>query len=622
MTDEEEYHEAVATAETVVGSDGAARGSSGQTTAYNGFAEVDSPEQYLNAPKTINITGNHPPYTMDISNQSFFDLSPMLNVQDPVSLHFLVQNAIGESKGFKILSYQELDDAKKEFTMLYSRVTDVSHKLTMEKKLKDAASSLSKLHMDQGSSNTSQSQKHGSTSSNGSAGRRSFLFGSQKKRLSRHAEEEAEIANRKIQTLEEEYNKLNDRFHTVHTKILKHNIGILALTHQGSQSSSSRTYEGHLGDANTVSGIAATERMMNQRDSLTSRDNNSRDAVVRSSDSEETLDNSSTVDSLITLVSSSLASPTTSPRHPPPNEKLSFLSNLSQSLVSQYDSTKTQLAVKEQQCEELKQILNDALCELDPELYQKDPNLLDTRDLSQVRAQTIDAVSNTKRSEARVSSSSSNSNNNNGGESSGKTLMRQQLESLTASYETNRKELEKLELENVELTANLRDTRFKSQAEIQELQHELKANQERVQEWQERSETLKNELESVVKTLEDLTRQTVEYESERTKLESKVQELEAKLQESSKNDLDKKVSGMGTTTRALNRENLNEPVSVTILRQEFKKIITELTNKHQAELKQEQGEKKKLENLLKSIKTSSYAANLPPEKLESLTTGN
>ena len=96
---------------------------------------------------------------------------------------------------------------------------------------------------------------------------------------------------------------------------------------------------------------------------------------------------------------------------------------------------------------------------------------------------------------------------------------------MSQSYEANRVELERLESDNVDLNTTLRETKFKSQAEVQELQNELKNNQERVQEWKERCESLKAELESVIRSLEDLTRQTVDYESERVKLEAKVQEL-------------------------------------------------------------------------------------------------
>ncbi|KAA8914095.1 hypothetical protein TRICI_002992 [Trichomonascus ciferrii] len=617
MTDEDLY-DAVAS-ETVVG-DGDI--GSSNTTAYNAFAHADSPEHYLNAPKTINVDGG--PYSLDISNPSYYDLSPMLNVQDPVALHFLVQSSIAESKGYKVLSSQELDDAKKESTLLSSRISDVSHKLMMERKLRDAAASLSKLHFD-----ASNGGGTSSASSTSSSGRRSFLFGGQKKRLSRHAEEELEVANRKIHTLEEELGKLNERSNATDMKILKHNVGILALTHQGSESTSAKMYESHLSRSSTMgSGSApvhqATSRMMNQRNSHSSSPHQR-----RPSSSDDTLSGgSSTVDSLITLFSSSLASPTTSPRPPPPHEKLSFLTNLSQSLVSQYDSTKNQLAVKEAQCEELKSILNDALYQLNPELEN---GSLDTSDLSVVRAQTVEAVSQTqKQAKSRnleIQQLQRSSSSTNGGQTDisdtsqedtkGKSLMRQQLESMTAAYETNRQELERLELENLELQANLRDVKFKSQAEIQELQHELKANQERVQEWQERCETLRSELESVVRTLEDLTRQTVEYESDRTKLESRVQELQNKLQESSQDTLDKRVSVMGVTSPD-DQQALSEPTSVSLLRHEFRKIIAELNNKHQTELKKEQTEKKKLENLLRSIKTSSYAANLPQGKLDSL----
>ena len=50
----------------------------------------------------------------------------------------------------------------------------------------------------------------------------------------------------------------------------------------------------------------------------------------------------------------------------------------------------------------------------------------------------------------------------------------------------------------------------------------------------------------------------------------------------------------------------------------FRRIIQDLNAKHQREIRKEQSDKKKLENLLRSCKASSYAATFLREKLDAL----
>ena len=72
--------------------------------------------------------------------------------------------------------------------MLESRVIDLSMKMHMENAVRGAAASLQKLPP--------------GTPAN-SEGRKSFLFGNQKKRLSKSVEEAVESSNRKISAFEE-----------------------------------------------------------------------------------------------------------------------------------------------------------------------------------------------------------------------------------------------------------------------------------------------------------------------------------------------------------------------------------------------------------------------------------
>uniref|UniRef100_A0A060TGE2 ARAD1D22880p n=1 Tax=Blastobotrys adeninivorans TaxID=409370 RepID=A0A060TGE2_BLAAD len=686
---------------------------------FDGFAHAQSPQHYLNAPATINSTdsgGGNPQYSpMDISSSSYFDVSPLLNVHDTMALHYLVQKSIADAKGYRVLSYQELDEAMNESKMLHSRLSDLDHKISMETKLRDAAASLQKLHME------------GSPSSpnSGSSSRRSFRISSgssSKRRLSRHAEEEYEVSNRKIQALETDRARLQARATELDLKILHHHVGVLALTHPGSQSASAQSFESHLRQLSAGSSTTATmdphshqqqhppnshhqqanqqrisdshmahatSRMINQR--MSGSLGSSTSAL-----SSRSIDESdATVDSIISMMSSSLASPTTSPRSAPVGEKLPFLSTLTQNLVSQHDALKGQLASRDQYCGELQSIIKETVNELDPSIEISSTNPSELRNASQAAIQAVRGNHSSEKeqlssqldqsrfehqsllaefertkleheenmnandksahveqlqqeleqlksehqslklsatnglSQDRELSTSADavgpSDSAEGGKV--KSLLKQQLDTLSASYDANCAELERLEVENVNLKTQLRDLRFKTEAEMQELQNELKANQERVTEWKERCDTLRSELESVVRSLEDVTRQSVEYESERVQLESKVEELQKKLFEDSQSNLDKRVSRMEVrglnmsspdlSADASSSSSVAEPTSVTLLRHEFRRIIMDLNTKHSKELKREQQEKKKMENLLRSIKRSSYMANLPPGKLES-----
>ncbi|KAF8254178.1 hypothetical protein K440DRAFT_158584 [Wilcoxina mikolae CBS 423.85] len=64
---------------------------------------------------------------------------------DDMSLHLLVEQAIYDSADYEILSYEEVEDLKKEHIMLTSRIDATKRKLVMESKVRDAAQSLSRL---------------------------------------------------------------------------------------------------------------------------------------------------------------------------------------------------------------------------------------------------------------------------------------------------------------------------------------------------------------------------------------------------------------------------------------------------------------------------------------------
>jgi hypothetical protein len=72
--------------------------------------------------------------------------SGIMTLDDPIATHLLVETALGDSKGFDVLSYEELESLKKEDSMLVSRIDGMRRKLALETKVRDAAKSMNRLY--------------------------------------------------------------------------------------------------------------------------------------------------------------------------------------------------------------------------------------------------------------------------------------------------------------------------------------------------------------------------------------------------------------------------------------------------------------------------------------------
>jgi DNA repair exonuclease SbcCD ATPase subunit len=469
--------------------------------------------------------------------------------------------------------------------------------------MRDAATSLQKL----------QFQKEGSSKE----GRRSFLFGANtsntKKRLSKQAEEEMDFSMRKIRELEDEISKLSARQAELDYVILKHHAAVLAYSQtQNEKKLAAASIFSHSKNSSITSPLRsaspATARMLG--------------AVRKPSGSGNGVDETE-LNSALAKLSQAVGSQTPPQSGGSRQDKMRQLNNMVDVLVRRLEVAETLVDDAESHAETLRGTIEDMVAQMDPEFDRSD--LVSSRgDAHAMRACALGATA-----AAALKLADSNGTADSSDDRKVKMLLRNQLESLTQSYETNRSELEKLEIANVDLKAELQENKFALQAEIKELQNELTTSQERVGEYKERCENLSSELESVVRSLEDVTRQAVDYESERTKLEQTVQGLQQKLYESSQSTLDKRVSMMAVNTTSPPRSAgqelqtvepypQNEPLSVSILRHEFRRIIQDINDKHVADIKREQTEKRKLESLLRSIKTSSYMNSIPPERLEAL----
>ena len=67
------------------------------------------------------------------------------SVTDAVTMHFLVESAVGESSQFDVLSVEELDQLRKEEAAVLRRTAGLRRELQLERRVRDAARSLSRL---------------------------------------------------------------------------------------------------------------------------------------------------------------------------------------------------------------------------------------------------------------------------------------------------------------------------------------------------------------------------------------------------------------------------------------------------------------------------------------------
>ncbi|PUU75014.1 Up-regulated during septation-domain-containing protein [Tuber borchii] len=130
-----------------------------------------------------------------------------------MAMHLLVETAIVDSTEYEILSYEEVDELKKEYNFLANRIDASKRKLALESKVRDAALSLSRLYSKKGRQ------------------RRSLLGGVSD--LTKHTDEELMASNRKCEELSQELWRLNNRAVEIQRRLLQHGAGILGMTHQG-----------------------------------------------------------------------------------------------------------------------------------------------------------------------------------------------------------------------------------------------------------------------------------------------------------------------------------------------------------------------------------------------------
>lgn len=150
--------------------------------------------------------------------------STLLNVNDPIQIHLLVETALGDSKEYEILSQEEVDDLKKQCQVLTQRIEQTRQNLAIQSKYRDAAISMAKLY-------SPSDKKDGQ---DGRRDRRS-IFGHNRNSSDsvKEADQERIASEKKCEELALELWSLEKRLMEPQSRLLKHTAGILQMTHKG-----------------------------------------------------------------------------------------------------------------------------------------------------------------------------------------------------------------------------------------------------------------------------------------------------------------------------------------------------------------------------------------------------
>jgi chromosome segregation ATPase len=138
-------------------------------------------------------------------------------------VHLLTETALSDSKAYEILSQEEVDDLKKQISILTQRVQQARSNLKIQTKYRDAAISMSKLY--------SPGAQNG--------GRRKSLLGRRSSggESAREAEKERQSIERKCEELASELWTLEKRLIEPQRRLLEHTAGVLQLTHKAGKKS-------------------------------------------------------------------------------------------------------------------------------------------------------------------------------------------------------------------------------------------------------------------------------------------------------------------------------------------------------------------------------------------------
>lgn len=177
-----------------------------------------------------------PDPSLYINSSLYFDVSSELSPSDSVTLSYLVQSAIANTRGSKVLSDNELRDAQTELRLLKSRQRDIRQKITMEKKIQESAQRLADSGIGKWKSLDALKIPR-------------MVESKRSRPLSKHALDEVSLATHHLNLLEKELETNISRVAVLETTIEKHTAAILALTHPGSGTEFAWSVPSHLNNA-------------------------------------------------------------------------------------------------------------------------------------------------------------------------------------------------------------------------------------------------------------------------------------------------------------------------------------------------------------------------------------
>ncbi|KAF5322596.1 hypothetical protein D9619_000538 [Psilocybe cf. subviscida] len=197
--------------DTVAGSPYMSRQSTGTSSALKssrqysdyGSASLSRSQTMPSAPASaVPPSPNNPPPSARKSGSndpSWVQTAGPLNTRDELLISLMTSEAVIDSREFEILSAEEVEELKKEHTVLTSRLGAMTKKLALETKIRDAALSLSKVN-------------------------------AAHKQVSKQTSEQVDAANMRVEKAQKEVWKISDRVNEVHRRLMEHRAGVLSFS--------------------------------------------------------------------------------------------------------------------------------------------------------------------------------------------------------------------------------------------------------------------------------------------------------------------------------------------------------------------------------------------------------
>jgi chromosome segregation ATPase len=146
-------------------------------------------------------------------------------------MYLLTETAIGDSTNYEVLSFDEVEQLKKEHSLLSTRIESTKRKLAMETKIRDAAQSLGRLYSPPSPRNSGE---YGANGTDKSHRRSRSIFGrSGAAEALDKSDSELAMSQRRCEELAQELWRLEQKSNQISQRLLEHTAGVLQMTHKG-----------------------------------------------------------------------------------------------------------------------------------------------------------------------------------------------------------------------------------------------------------------------------------------------------------------------------------------------------------------------------------------------------